>query len=625
MARKSNIKTEGGPSLFDGVEPQETPEKGQGAQDQGHTADDWADLMKLCEETREDFKRAGVWGLFPTETLLRRGQTYYNQRVDTIRETMAENGATPDVITAVCHDYAAVLFGSVKFEATPEQMQKALKALQPYEAFTIDRYALYFALLVNYSRFLLRFHDYTEAVKNENATEETKRAYLSGFYPAMDARAVRWLLNIGYFQPADFAGFDPAEMNAFFTRIAQYSALGEYTLYYTVARLALLATVDEMGEIDPPPFLNTQTSITDFCEQVLRETAENLNAAAEKFAEAFTSATRAKQEQARQAGKNWHDDTNAPPVKIHENYGIVLSQPVNVSPNGSTITKTLPIKRYIDDYNEHPQRYSNVAVKGTVTEQSVQRVIEGANLLPQYLSGAMIRGAGGSLEFHTNLSEFAEICGYVDAGQAEQAALLGALLLLKNLYFVVDKPYKYHEYKDRKGRTRRKQVGGPTAMQFINVPVIGLETGELVIEVYPESLKGRPTLITHRTFKQLQSQNKSTRQSRFNYQIATKSHKSERVLIDKVFGLEDMLKQAETDVERKRVKTYIQNHRAEFRAKMLGWFERYVEMGILTDFTREPSKTDKRDYVLTWHCPDPSKLDPPPFDPQEQEQEPDEQ
>lgn len=624
MARKSNIKTEGGPSLFDGVEPQETPEKGQGAQDQGHTADDWADLMKLCEETREDFKRAGVWGLFPTETLLRRGQTYYNQRVDTIRETMADNGATPDVITAVCHDYAAVLFGSVKFEATPEQMQNALKALQPYEAFTIDRYALYFALLVNYSRFLLRFHDYTEAVKNENATEETKRAYISGFYPAMDARAVRWLLNIGYFQPADFAGFDPAEMNAFFTRIAQYSALGEYTLYYTVARLALLATVDEMGEIDPPPFLNTQTSITDFCEQVLRETAENLNAAADKFAEAFTAATQAKQEQARQAGKNWHDDTNAPPVKIHENYGIVLSRPVNVSPNGAEIVNTLPVQRYIDDFNAHPTKYSNLVIDATVTQMTVQKVFEGVNLLPSYLSGTMQIAGNGCYIYRTNISEFAEICGYADANQDEKRALLGGLILLSNLYFVVDKPHRYEEYTTAKGRHVKRKTGGRSALRFLNVPEIGIDSGELRIEVYPESLRGRPTLITPETYKQLRAEAKGLTQSRFNFQIATKSHKSELDLIDEVFGYRDMIENATPD-ELPKVTKYVQGHRSRERGRLLGWFEQYVRAGIITDFKREPSKTNKRDFVLSWHCPDPSKLDPPPFDPQEPIQEPDEQ
>ena len=607
MARKSNIKTEGGPSLFDGVEPQETPEKGQGAQDQGHTADDWADLMKLCEETREDFKRAGVWGLFPTETLLRRGQTYYNQRVDTIRETMAENGATPDVITAVCHDYAAVLFGSVKFEATPEQMQKALKALQPYEAFTIDRYALYFALLVNYSRFLLRFHDYTEAVKNENATEETKRAYISGFYPAMDARAVRWLLNIGYFQPADFAGFDPAEMNAFFTRIAQYSALGEYTLYYTVARLALLATVDEMGEVDPPPFLNTQTSITDFCEQVLRETAENLNNAADKFAEAFTAATQAKQEQARQAGKNWHDDTNAPPVKIHENYGIVLSRPVNVSPNGAEIVNTLPVQRYIDDFNAHPTKYSNLVIDATVTQMTVQKVFEGVNLLPQYLADKMQIGPNGQYIYRTNISEFAEFCGYVDASQPQKMALLGALLISSNIYFILEKPIRYEEFTNVKGHVVKQKTGGVVAMQFVNVPEIGRDTGNLIIEVRPESLKGHPTFITADIYKKLRETSKGLTQSRFNAQVTSKSHKSENDLIDEVFGFRDMREHA-TPSTLPKVNTYIRKNRPNARNKMLRWFDDYVKAGILTHYKREPSKTTKGDYVLSWDCVKPDKL-----------------
>ena len=123
---------------------------------------------------------------------------------------------------------------------------------------------------------------------------------------------------------------------------------------------------------------------------------------------------------------------------------------------------------------------------------------------------------------------------------------------------------------------------------------------------------------------------KGTAQYRFNIQIATKSHKNERQLIYEVFGLDDMLKQAEkTDIEagnnteQKRVKTYIQNHYAGFKKKIAGWFDEYLKDGIITEFKREPSKTDNKDFVLSWKCPDPQGLIPPQL--VQVEREPDEQ
>ena len=615
MTRKDTITTEGGPSLFD---PQETAQNGQEsptveAATESAPADVWADVLRLVEETRRDAECAGIWLLLPTETLLRRAEVYYNQRVGQVRDTLTTSGVEADTVAVVCSDYAGVLSGQFKFNATPAQMQTALHALKPYAAFNIDRYGLYFALLLNYSRFLLRFHDYDESVKGVFATEETKREYINAFYPAMDARAVRWLLNIGYFQPSDFAGFDPAEMNAFFARIAEFAALGEYTLYYTVARLALVATPDELADVEAPPFLHVQTSLSHFCEQVVQETVENLNRAGEKFA-AASATTATEQEQARQAGKDWRDDTNAPPVKIHENYGIVLSRPVNVSPHGADIVNTLPVQRYIDDFNANPNTYTNSIIGATVTQMTVQKVFEGLNLLPQYLSNSMKVIAGGRFEFQTNISAFAEMCGYADANQEQKRALLGALVLLSNLYFVVEKPKRYEERTTIRGHKVQKITGGREALQFLNVPRIGLDSGEITIVVTPESLKGRPTLITPATYKQLRAESKGLTQSRFNYQIATKSHKSEIDLIDEVFGFSDMLDYATPD-ELPKVKKYVQGHRGRERGRLLGWFDAYVKAGILTEYKREPSKTNKRDYVLSWVCPDPSKLTPPPYDP----------
>ena len=626
MDDKTKTPTQAEPSLFDGLEPQE-PTAQEPTQAGGTpqvidtrpgTTEEWAETMRKVEERRREYERAGVWAVWPPETLLRRAEVFYNQRVTTVINTMTAAGATVDVVNAVCNDYIGVLSGTCKYTATVEQIKAALHTLQPSTAFSIDRYGLYFGLFLNYMRFLLVYDDYEFTVKGIHATDKTKRVYLSEFYPPMDARAVRWLLDRGYFQASDFSGFEPSEMGEYFARINAYAELGEYVLYYTVARLALLATPDELAQVAPPPHtLKAQTNITDFCEDVVRQTVAQLEQAAAKFGEALTSDTPTEQAQARQAGRDWRDDTNRQPVKIHENYGIILSRPVNVSPHGQQVVTTQPVQQYIDRFRASNPQY------GLITEMTVQKVFEGVNLLPSYLSGSMKRDERGRLVFNTNISEFAEICGYADANQDEKKALLGGLLLLSNLYFVVDKPKKYTERVNAKGKTVRKHTGGRVALQFLNVPEIGVDTGELIIEVTPESLQGRPTLITPDTYKQLRAESKGLTQSRFNAQIETKSHKSELDLIDEVFGFADMLKYA-TDEDRPRIVKYIQGHRGRERKRVLGWFARYVEAGIITDFKREPSKTRRGDFVLSWHCPDPSKLTPPPFR-EPDTQEPDEQ
>lgn len=604
------------PTLFDAVEPQE-PTTGQGTaapQEPAADVDEWADVLRVYGELKEQARQAGVWCLFAPETLIQSGEVLYNQHKPQIITTMRKNGASVDTIATVLSDYIGVITGvTTNFEATPEQMQEALRALPPFEAFYIDRYALYFGLLMNYSRYLLRFGEYTEKVKGVVATEETKRQYIEAFYSTMDARAIKWLSHIGYIKPADFGGIEPAKMSQFFARITAYAALGEYALYYTVARLALTATPQELATVEPPPVMS-QTTVQEFCEVVLKDTAEQLNKAAEKFAAAGWADTQQEQAQAREAGENWHADTNTPTVKIHENFVAVLSKPVNVSSNGADIIKELSVQRYIDEFNKNPLHVGNITDYGTVTVQAVQRAFEGVNLLNQYLSGQTPYN-DDRIIFHTNLSEFSKICGYADAGQAEQRALLGALLIIRNLYFIIDKPVKIIEYKDSRGRTRRRKTGGKTAVQFINVPTIGLENGELHIELYRDCLKGEPVYVHGATFKQLRGKVKSTPQSRFNYQLATKSHKSERDMIDEVFGFRDMLNNAATDEERKRVKTYVQNHRPECRKKILRWVDDYMKDGILTKFSRTPSKTDARDFVLSWELPKPEKLNPPPSNP----------
>ena len=611
------------PGLFDALEPNETAESSQETDE------------RIAAILKREADKLGVWQIIPSGNLIQRAGAYYEQRETQIRKLLQQSGMTADAANTVLADYLGVLNGIFVFGANTQQMRQALKAIKPYDAFNIDRFGLYFGLLLNYSRFLLRRQEYDDTVKAADVTHETKLEYIAfgeSIKPA-DAMAVKWLISTGYIEPSDFAGIDPAEMNNYFSCINIRAQLGEYSTYYTIARLALVATHDELAVIETPPYL-TDPSINDFCEQVAKETAQGLNSEAEKFGIAITANTEQEQEQARRAANSWQDGANRQTAVLYDNYVKVLSKPVKISRNGAEIVERLPIKTYIDEFNKQPIRFGNISSYPAITEQAVIRAIDGVGLLPTYLQGRMIT-EDRRLVFHTNLSEFSQICGYADAGQADQRALLGALLLLRNLYIIVDRPYKSIEYKGIKGRKRRKRIGGPTAIQFVNIPEVGLTSGELIIEAYRESFlslyrkttdgKQIPnnTFIDLCDYNKLRSKAKGTSQYRFNTQIATKSHKSERALIYEIFGLEDMLSNAPTEDNKEAAKTYIRKHYAGFRKKMLGWFDEYLSDGIITEFNREQSKTDKKDYILTWKCPDPKGLIPPPLVPDEQK--PDEQ
>lgn len=601
-------------NLFFG-EP-EQPQERQANTPPEITADEWDALFKSLQDAQEKARRAGMWTANPSKELIQRARVFFDQHVGPLQDALKRGGAADDVIDAVCMDYTTVLTGVLNFSysATPLQMYSALRAITPYDAFTIDRYGLYFGLLWNYSRFLLMRNDYDKAVKSDDATNETKREFIGKFYSLMDSRAVRWLLNYGHFEPGDFAGFDPGELYAYFTRHNELADVGEYVLYYTVARTALVATPEDLAVVTPPPaeYFNPGEPLEDFAERVARDVIKNLNTDAAIFAGAITAATSTEREQARQAGKDWNGKATDRPVKIYENYGIVLSRPVEVAAKGK-IKDIVPAQNYIDDFNNDPARFCNIPIRAKVTADTIQKVIEAIGLLPYYYPKPHAIDAQGRLSYFLNLSELSGICGYADANQEEKQALLASLLLIRHFYFVVDKPVKTDKIVNSKGKTVNRKTGGLVVLQFVNVPEIGLQTGNIQIDVYPESLKGHATLIPPDAYNKLRAEAKSLPQRRFNMQIATKSHKSERDLIDEVFGYADRLKYAAPE-ERAAVKREIQKHRSRDKNKILGWFEKYAQAGIVTDYHREPSKTDKRDFVLSWKCPDKSRLSPPPVD-----------
>lgn len=574
MARQHNYTVEAGPSMFD-----EMP--------QGNEQHTFNDLFAELNELRQMVEDTGFYFALPNEALATRAETYYNNHIEQIRAVLDASGTAADVADVVTTDYANVLFGSRVPKATPDQMKTALKVFKPYKAYSIDRYGLYWALLLNYSRCLNMWGNYQYDVAGVTATPESKQEFINGFYSAADARAVLWLASIGELTPAAFAGvFETNVVNSFMDRVTEWGNLYEYSALYFIAKYALLATPQELDAITKPP-IHSQTPILDFAEQFAAEAQQRLGKTADKYGAAFEAEKTAEKEQAAEGANNWRDNANTQILQLHEVPNIICSMPVQISPNGAEIVNTLPVQRYIDNFMKlHPEF-------GLITPMTVQKVFEAVNLFPCYLKPTKIDKY--RLQYNLNRSQLAELCGYQDANQTEKLALVGSLVMFNGLFVVVNRPIRYYETQSLRGRKRKVQTGGQTAVQIINVPAFDITHEGITVDITPEAFKGKPTLITYGDYKKLRSEAKGLSQSRFNYQLLTKGHKKEDDLINDVFGYDEKSKLAADDPEAlKRVKEYIRKHRTGDKKKLIKWFNDYKAKGIIT------YKYNARTKVYTW-------------------------
>ena len=570
--RTKKIQPEGGPSLWDNLSTAADP---QAPQEQPEN-----DTLKALHEVRELAEKTGYYAALPNDAILTRAENYFNAYYSTIRETLISTGTTEDTADAVINDYARVLIGSGVPQANPQQMTEALKHLKPYKAYSIDRYGLYFAVMMNYARCLNRMYEYNDMVKGDTATVETRKRFIDGIWSGAEARAITWLLSVGVMEPADFGGIDPAAVGDFLNMVKARTDLSDYVTYYFIAKYALLATPEELAEITRPP-IQSATSINNYADKAATEAKQRLDNTADKFADMFEAERKADQEraeaEARAARRDWENKANAAPIPLHEVPNIICSRPVEISPGGQQLIDILPIQRYIDEFTRNEE---NATKYGLITPFTVQRVVEAINILPHFLKQT---NEDGQLLFHTTMNEFAELCGYIDANLEQQRALLGGLMLVSEKYFVVNRPYKVITKEYTNGRKKRITVGGPTATQLVHVK-IGIETGGLDIIIDPDAMRGKPTLIQIHDYKALRaSAGKNLSRSRFNAQILSKGHKNVDDMLNEVFGYDEKLKLCEGDAEaEKRAKRDIRNHNARNREKLFQWFEETQAAGIIT-------------------------------------------
>lgn len=579
--------------------------------DKAFNARMWDKLDEILHTAEELRDKSGIYLVVPPPELRPRIKAYLEN--NTGKVAAALSGVSDDTRNAVLYDYAATLSGACEYNATLEQMQETLRAVKPFKAFQIDRYGLYLALLMQYSRTLRVFDDYRRNMVDTDTHKipaKDKAAYMARTTtePAEYFRAFQYLKRQGYATPLDFVGCETSDVRAFLDYAQELADLSAYGTFYIFGRALYSATAEELAAIQPPPTFETAlTHATQWAEKLYFDTQEQLNKVALKVAEFIDAETQAEREKAKAEAEAAEE--NARTLALKEIPLIINSRPVNIAVEGD-VSKQFPVQAYIDDFTKKNPTYKNPDNgKSLITPMVVQQVFEAINLLSAY---GRIDTKSGRYDVDTTIEELSRIVGYADANGTELKALFGGLQLFHNLYVVVDRPYKFTDIVTKNGK-KRKKTGGPTAINVMQLAEVGIETGHLKLYISPEALKGKPVYITENTYKQLKKRAKGAAQSRFNAQLLTKGHKNENELVAEVFGYDSMQRNAELiknaddrATELKRVKTYIQNHRSDDKKKVAKWFKQYAAEGILT-YDHIKATTGK-EYNYQWTVTRPEGL-----------------
>lgn len=592
MARTNTIQT---PELF----PVEVPQVEEQAPEQGR-GDTWAELLELAHETKQQYEQAGKYYLLPPDSLLQRGEQFYTANADAVRDLLIQGVQAgkiePDTVNAVLYDYACIFGGVFDFRVTPKQMIQTLSYVRPYSAYFIDKDGFYFALLLSYSRYVRDIFDYQNRVSGETATAETRTDYFNTELTIDNARAFEYIRRSGLSKLEDFRDVGRDVMVSFIDKVAAAADVGTYALYYYIAKFCLSATPEELQAIPRPLSERDAKRVQEWAENNAATAERKLRETARTFSDAMNPENTEAQAEAQREAADWKSPTNTAPVELHEIPNIICSRPVKAIPHGAKITAAqvaaaLPLQRFIDDFKKRNPEYLDVEINST----SVQKVFEGINYLP-YAFRATEHSTDGQFTYKFNISEFANICGYADANQREKLALYGSLLMLNNLYVVVERPIRL--IKNSKGFTR--QTGGLTAVRVLSIREYGLNTGNIILDVNPKAMKGKPTLLTAEDYKKLREQAKGLTQSRFNAQILSKGHKALDDMVNEIFGLNELISEAEKSrnpEELKTAKKYVQGHKSDFKKKVLKWFEDYQTEGLLT--YEKNLSTDGR-IIMEW-------------------------
>ena len=515
-----------------------------------------ADLKKMAE-------RLGVYVLTPTPDLTNAARRYFDDNVANIAKRLVENGANETTVEAVINDYGRAVVGVTPW-ATEVQMKDALKALSPVQAFSIDRYVLYFAVFSSYAAIIRFFLEYSQNVKLQPEPSQRQAWFetIQDKTRALDAVAFTWMQTKGYIVVSDFAGMEQAAIRSFLDTMERKADVGKYLRYYAVAKFALRATPEQLAAIPTPPTFGAPNMATQYAEDTMAEIQRDFDDKAAKLVKIAEQTATGETPDAETVREAKAAVTAIDRLRIPENYALINSRPMWAAKDGKQANQILPISAFIDDYVKRH------AEETGVTPLILQKTVEGVNLLQQIKKE---RPANGDYTLQTNISEFSKLCGYTDANEEQKQQLLTALKVLHNLYIIVWKPT------------------GRVAVQLFGVQQIGLtgnERGNLVLKVFTSGLgNARPNLLSSAELSEMIRKEKGAAMMHFRYQILSKGHKVESALLDEIFGYSDQIKQAELTgdtVQVNAAREYIRKHKSRDKKKLLQWFIDWANRGILS-------------------------------------------
>lgn len=511
----------------------------------------------------------------PPLSIIGRISQYINDRLTPIREAVAPF-VTPETLEILIHDYALVFVGGFDFEATPPQMIEALKLLKPTKAFLIDRYGLYFGLLLNYTKTLEVNRTLRHILRKDNPNRELD---LVAFYTQSSATlvmAAQWLLTKGIITAEDFEGIPPETITRFLTACDVMGDMARYAQLYFTSKHALSATTEELHAIPYPKQFKTADDAHAFAERLAQDLNAKMAEMSAKIDAALNAvATADTLEDFKQAQEQAKTAT-VEAININNRLAVMLSRDIYTA-SDATAAQVVPVSKTI-------AHLFNKGEIDAITAFNVEKAVEGLQMLQAFERG--VEQPDGRILYEISISKFTDRAHGRDATQEEKLAMIEALKLLNTVFLVSWKP-----------NGKREAVAAVILSKY-EMDATGQIIGNISITLDPKLTKGKPNLISFADYQSMKKQAKRQAQNHFRNQILSKAQKEENDLLDAVFGYQRMRDETDGSAEQlKGVAEYIRKKKAQHRKQIIEMFEAYQNAGWLT-YTRKAN--DKGEIIYKW-------------------------
>ena len=559
--------------------------------------------MEQDNKQFEDFTKRSFFHeirFAPPQSIIGRISQYINDKLTPIREAVAPF-VTPETLETLIHDYALVFVGGYSFEATPQQMIEALKLLKPTQAFLIDRYGLYFGLLLNYAKTLEVNRTLRDILKKDNPNREIDLVAFFTQSPATMILAAQWLLTKGIITAEDFEGITPDTITRFLTACDVMGDMARYAQLYFTSKHALSATTEELHEIPYPKQFKTADDAHAFAERLAQDLNAKMAEMSAKIGAILNAHTMEEMQKAQAKANETIKTATVEAININNKLATMLSRDIYTASDG-TAAQIVPISKTI----AHAIKTGGI---DEITAFNVEKAVEGLQMLQAFERG--VEQSDGRILYEISISKFADRAHGRDATQAEKIAIVEALKLLNTVYLVA-----------WKANGKREAVAAAHLSKY-EMDKKGNIIGNLRITLDPKLTRGKPNLILLSDFRRMQKQAKRQAQNHFRYQILSKAQKEENALLDAVFGYQRMRDETDGSAEElKGVAEYIRKHKAHDRKEIIKMFEEYQNAGWIT-YTRK--ENDRGEIIYKWRKSKTIKTDIAEAEAEQENETPDEQ